>query len=146
VLNSLSYSTYLVLSRGTLERYDRSRSSRGSSARHAGDGPRAAPQLARVDWGALTTGAWVGFAYALVFGTVLAYGLNNWVLRHNEREPRRVRFVYLQPLVGALAAWWVLAERPRGRRSRRPRSSWRASRSRAARTAARANPSRMMTL
>ena len=73
----------------------------------------AAPQIASVHWSALPREAWLGFGYALLFGTVVAYGLNNWVLRHTSAS-HVASFVYLQPLVGALAAWWLLAERPTG--------------------------------
>lgn len=112
VLNSLSYSTYLVLSRPTLTRYDPLTLISWVFVFGTVEmGLVAAPQLWSVDWRALTTPAWLGFTYAIVIGTIVAYTLNNWVLRHKSAS-HVASFVYLQPLVGALAAWWLLSERP----------------------------------
>lgn len=110
LLNSLSYSAYLVLSRPILARHD----------------PLtviawvfilgfcemvlvAGPQALAVGWGALPTEAWAGFAYVILAATVLSYGLNTWVLRHVAAS-RVASFVYLQPLVGAAAAAIILGE------------------------------------
>lgn len=111
VLNSLSYSVYLVLSRPALQRHD----------------PLTLvawvfllgfvemllvglPSLLVVDWGGFTPVTWAALAYALLGATVVTYGLNAWVLRHLSAS-RVASFVYLQPVFGALFAWWLLDER-----------------------------------
>lgn len=110
LLNSLSYSTFLVVSRPTLQRYDPLTLIAWVFTLGAIEmGIVALPQLLSVDWSALDAPAWWSFAYALVFGTVLAYGLNNWALRHTSAS-RVASFVYLQPLVGVLGAAWLLGE------------------------------------
>lgn len=110
LLNSLSYSTYLVISRPTLKRYDPLTLIAWVFVFGAIEMALVAtPQLARADWGGFDARAWWGFAYALVCGTVLAYGLNNWAL-HRASASRVASFVYLQPLVGVLGAAWLLGE------------------------------------
>lgn len=110
VLNSLSYSTYLVLSRPALARHD----------------PLTviswvflfgflemmvvgAPALLDIRWSSFDGASWTALAYTLLVATVLSYGLNNWVLRHAPAS-RVASFVYLQPLVGTLLAWLLLDE------------------------------------
>jgi drug/metabolite transporter (DMT)-like permease len=111
LLNSLSYSFFLVLSRPTLERYDPLTLIAWVFALGVVEMALVAlPAFLRVDWGALTPAAWSAFAYALVGATILTYGLNNWALRHASAS-RVASFVYLQPLVGALGAAWILGER-----------------------------------
>ena len=115
VANALSYSIYLVLSKPVLARYDPLTLISwvflfgALEMSLVGVGP-----LLATDWSALPASAWAGFAYALVGATILTYGLNNWVLRHATAS-HVANFVYLQPLVGALAAWWLLDERPTAR-------------------------------
>lgn len=111
LVNSLSYSLYLVLSRPTLQRYDSLTLIAWVFVFGTLEmGLIAVPDLLRTHWSALPAEAWVGFAYALLFGTVLAYGLNAWALRHSTAS-RVASFVYLQPLVGVLGAAWLLGER-----------------------------------
>lgn len=110
VLNSLSYSVYLVLSRPLLARYDPlTVISWVFVLGFAEMALVATPQSASVSWGALPSEAWLGFAYVILAATVLSYGLNNWVLRHLPAS-RVASFVYLQPVVGAAAAAAVLGE------------------------------------
>jgi len=111
LVNSVSYSTYLVLSRPTLQRYDALTLIAWVFVFGTIEMALVAlPQLASTQWNALPAAAWLGFAYALVFGTVLTYGLNAWALRHATAS-RVASFVYLQPLVGVLGAAWLLGER-----------------------------------
>lgn len=110
VLNALSYSVYLVLSRPALARHD----------------PLtllawvflfgflemllvAAPTLGGIDWAGFTPTSWAALAYVLVGATLLTYGLNAWALRHASAS-RVANFVYLQPLFGASFAWLLLDE------------------------------------
>ncbi|MGO0576092.1 EamA family transporter [Ornithinimicrobium panacihumi] len=55
--------------------------------------------------------AWVGLAYTVVLGTVVGSGIWVWLMA---RHPAGVvaPFSMLVPVVGILAAWWVLGERP----------------------------------
>ncbi|HWH09298.1 MAG TPA: DMT family transporter, partial [Candidatus Thermoplasmatota archaeon] len=69
----------------------------------------ALPQLLDADWGAMTGVGWTAFAYVILCGSVVTYGLNTWVLRHATAS-RVASFVYLQPVVGAFLAWLVLGE------------------------------------
>jgi drug/metabolite transporter (DMT)-like permease len=109
--NSLSYSIYLVLSRPVLERYDPLTLIAWVFVFGTFEMAIVAlPTLVAVDWAALTPGAWTAFAYALLGATVLTYGINNWALRHTSAS-HVASFVYLQPLVGALLAAWLLDER-----------------------------------
>lgn len=108
--NSLSYSIFLVVSRPTLQRYDPLTLISWVFLFGAIEMAFVAtPSLLSVDWSALDARSWFAFAYVLLGATVLSYGLNNWVLRHASAS-RVASFVYLQPLVGALLAWYVLGE------------------------------------
>lgn len=55
--------------------------------------------------------AWVGLVYTVVLGTVVGSGIWVWLMA---RHPAGVvaPFSMLVPVVGILAAWWVLGERP----------------------------------
>lgn len=110
VTNALSYSCYLVLAKPLTERY---------------------PALVVIAWsyvfslGALVlfvpgqklvpspgaTAVWWSLAYIVVFPTALAYLLNVFALSRLRASTTAV-YVYFQPLVTAIAAWIVLAERP----------------------------------
>jgi drug/metabolite transporter (DMT)-like permease len=108
--NSLSYSTYLVVSRPALKRYDPLTLIAWVFLLGAVEMALVAtPQLLAADWGALDTGAWLAFGYILLGATVASYGLNTWVLRYASAS-RVASFVYLQPLVGVLLAVVIRGE------------------------------------
>lgn len=110
VANSLSYSFYLVLSRPALARHDPLTVVSWVFVFGLAEMSLVAtPQLLTVDWTSLPWEAWTGFVYVLLAATVFTYGVNNWVLRHLPAS-RVASFVYLQPVVGAAAAWWLLDE------------------------------------
>lgn len=112
VANALSYSVYLVLSRPALQRHDPLTLVAWVFVLGAVEMALVAvPDLLSVHWGGFTPVSWAALAYALVGATVVTYGLNAWVLRHVPAS-RVASFVYLQPLFGALFAWWLLGERP----------------------------------
>lgn len=110
VTNALSYSCYLVLAKPLTERY---------------------PALVVIAWSYLfslvalilfvpgqklvpdpgATAVWWALAYIVVFPTALAYLLNVFALSRLRASTTAV-YVYFQPLVTAVAAWLVLAERP----------------------------------
>lgn len=108
--NALSYSVYLVLSRPALARHDPlTLISWVFLLGTVEMGLVATPQLLDADWAGMTATGWAAFAYVIVCGSVLTYGLNTWVLRHLSAS-RVASFVYLQPVVGAFLAWLVLGE------------------------------------
>lgn len=110
VLNALSYSFYLVLSRPALGRHDALTVIAWVFVFGALEMALVAlPDLWRADWGGMTWEAWSGFGYIIVFATILAYGLNSYALRHVAAS-KVASFVYLQPLVGAIAAAVILQE------------------------------------
>lgn len=110
VANSFSYSLYLVLSRNILRRHDPLTVISWVFLLGAIEMALVAtPSLLSTDWGSFDRDAWLGFAYVLLGGTVVTYGLNAWALRHATAS-RVASFIYLQPLVGALLAWWILDE------------------------------------
>lgn len=110
VINALCYSTYLVLSKPHLGRYDPlTLISWVFIFGFLEMSVVALPGFLATDWGALDGAAWSGFVYVIVGATILTYGLNNWVLRYTSAS-HVANFVYLQPVVGALAAWLLLGE------------------------------------
>ena len=110
VANSLCYSIYLVLSKPYLARYDSATVIAWVFAFGAIEMSLVAiPDLLRADWTSLGGVGWAGLVYVLLFGTVLTYSLNAWVLRHASAS-HVANFVYLQPLVGVVAAYLILDE------------------------------------
>ena len=110
VLNALSYSSYLVLSRPLLERYR-------SLSVIAWIYILSLPVLPLFmigqkllpDAGAHT--AWWSLVYILVFPTVIAYLLNMFALARLRASTTAV-YIYLQPLITGVAAWMVFGELP----------------------------------
>jgi len=111
VLNTFSYSLYLVFSRPLLARY---------------------PPLVLIAWvfvlalpfvPLLARGepiapeasarAWWALAFILVFPTSLAYLLNAWALAHL-RASTTAMYIYVQPLITGVASRILLGERPTG--------------------------------
>jgi drug/metabolite transporter (DMT)-like permease len=112
VVNAFSYSLYLVLTKPLTERY---------------------PPLVVIAWSYLlslvalvyfvpgqrlvpepgATLAWWSLAYIVAFPTVLAYLLNVFALARLGASTTAV-YVYLQPLVTAVASWIAFGERPAG--------------------------------
>ena len=108
--NALSYSVYLVVSRPALERHDPlTLVSWVFLLGTVEMGLVALPALLDADWAAMTPVGWGAFAYVILCGSVLTYGLNTWALRHVTAS-RVASFVYLQPVVGAFLAWLILDE------------------------------------
>lgn len=60
---------------------------------------------------AASRGAWLSLAYVLVFPTILAYALNSYALARVEASTTAF-FVFAQPIITAVAAAALLAERP----------------------------------
>jgi drug/metabolite transporter (DMT)-like permease len=106
VINSFSYATYLVISKGLLKKY--------SSITVAmwiyifgfiGVAPLGAGEIAALDFGAISMKAWLPLIYVLIFSTVVVYFLNLWALRRAESSTVAV-YIYLQPVIATgLAAY-----------------------------------------
>lgn len=110
IINGLSFGLYLALSKQFLEKHDRVWvtfwmflvGSFGISL-------VALPDWRVFEWPAMTLGLWQCAIYAIVAGTFLTYLLNNWVLAYTEAS-RVAIFIYLQPVVTTLLAWWYFGE------------------------------------
>lgn len=110
VANALCYSIYLVISRPHLARHDPlTLISWVFLLGTVEMSIVAVPALLTADWGGMTAVSWGAFAYVIVCGSVMTYGLNTWALRHASAS-RVASFVYLQPVVGAFLAWLILDE------------------------------------
>jgi drug/metabolite transporter (DMT)-like permease len=72
--------------------------------------PFAARSVLHIRWADVTLGAWGGFAFMVVLGTVVAYLLYAFAL--SELSASRVAaFAYLEPAIAALLGVWLLGER-----------------------------------
>lgn len=109
--NVVIYSTYLVLTRGIVQRYHPLTVitwifAFGSLALI----PIGAAPLIR-ELPELSTQGWLAVAWIIALPTVAAYYLNVWALLHVESSIVS-SFVYLQPVLTALMAVSILGERP----------------------------------
>ncbi len=111
LLNSFSYSLFLVLVRDLRERF---------SPQVLVGYLFAIAALVLVPLGApalvanaphLPARAWLELAFIVAVPTIGAYSLNQYALRHAESSLVAL-YVYVQPLVVALLAYWVLDETP----------------------------------
>jgi len=57
----------------------------------------------------VTTRSWLGLAYLIVFGSVIAFTAYNWLLEHY--SPTLVAtHTYVNPIVAVLLGWWLAGE------------------------------------
>ncbi len=63
----------------------------------------------RLDWAAVGWQGWSGLLYLAVFGSVLAYLIYFWALRHLAAS-RLAAFTYIQPVLATLLGVWILGE------------------------------------
>jgi drug/metabolite transporter (DMT)-like permease len=113
VLNSLSFSIYLVISRGLLAKYGTVTVITWTMIYGAlGVLPFGAGALAEHAQH-LSPRAWAAMSYIVLFPTVGTYFLNSWALK---RAPSSVVaiYIYVQPVIGALLSAAMLGERPTG--------------------------------
>ena len=106
----LSFAAYTVLGRPVVRDLGPLRT---TALAFAGGGTAilivAAPAAFRQDWHALTPAALSGLVYVVVGATVLAYLL--YYLALDRLVPSKVAaFMYLQPVVAAVVAWFVAGE------------------------------------
>ena len=112
LLNSLSYSLYLVLSRPLLARY-RAMTFTAAVFRY-GAIPIVAvsiPALLRFSPTLPGAGAWWSLGAIVLFCTAVPYFLNSWALARVAAS-RVATYVFLQPVIAATLAILVLGERP----------------------------------
>ncbi len=111
LVNSLSYSAYLVLSRPILAKYPAE--TIVSRIFLYGGGPIllvAAPGLLRFSPAAVPAQVWGGVAAIVVLCTVLPYYWNSWALARTQAS-RVAFYVFLQPLIASGLAVVVLGEK-----------------------------------
>jgi drug/metabolite transporter (DMT)-like permease len=109
--NVLAFSVYLVISRDILRRYDALTVITWTFVFGAlGIAPWGIPSLL-AETGGLSSTAVGALAWIVLVPTVTAYYLNVWALARVEASVVAV-YVYLQPIVAAGLAAWLLGERP----------------------------------
>jgi len=110
VLNSLSYSMYLVLSKPMMRRLSARRVlSRMFAVAAVALTPVAIWPLLRQPWWRIGPGAWAGLAAVIIGPTVTAYLLNGWALRHADSSVVAA-YSYLQPVFTVFLAAFFLGE------------------------------------
>ncbi len=110
LLNSLSYATYLALSKKLISHYGALKSIAWlfifASFINI---PVGLYFLQDVDLAAVPVSAWIALAAVVLFPTILAYYFNTWALARVEPSTVAV-YIYLQPLIGATLAILILGE------------------------------------
>lgn len=120
LVNSFSYSLYLVLSKDLLSRYKAITVAAwmfffGFVEVLAFDLVGALLSPSSVSWAleglaSAPTSSWVRLVYVVCISTVGAYGLNSWALRFASMSLVAV-YIYVQPLVAVVLAYFMLGER-----------------------------------
>ncbi len=65
--------------------------------------------FAQLNLAAITSRAWVSFAYLIVFGSLIAFSTFVWLMKHS--TPARVStYAYVNPVVAVLLGWLILDE------------------------------------
>lgn len=112
--NSLLYATYLVL----IRRYATRHGSLPVVAWGFTCGalfclPLGGPALLR-DGPRLSASSWALVLYVVLVATVFTYLANAWALRF-ARPSLVATYIFVQPIVAACLAWWILGEEPSAR-------------------------------
>ena len=112
LLNCLSYSLYLVLSRPILRHY-RVATFTATVFRYGAIliVLAALPQLLRLDWAGVPRTTWVWVLAVIVLCTAIPYLLNSWALARTHAS-HVAFYVFLQPVITAALAIGFLGERP----------------------------------
>lgn len=115
VLNSLCYAIYMAISKRLISHYGALKSIAWlflfASLINV---PMGVYSLRGVDLGEISLASWLFVAGLVVFPTIMAYFWNAWALARVEPSIVAV-YIYLQPLIGFLAAIFFLGERFSGR-------------------------------
>jgi drug/metabolite transporter (DMT)-like permease len=111
LLNCLSYSLYLVLSRPILAHY-RVATFTATVFRYGAIliVALALPQLLRLHWNEVPVAAWLCVAAVIVFCTAIPYLLNSWALARTHAS-HVAFYVFLQPLITTALAIAFLGEK-----------------------------------
>jgi drug/metabolite transporter (DMT)-like permease len=113
LLNCLSFSLYLVISKPAMSRL----SARRVVARMFAVGtvvllPITAYWLLRQDWGAVSPKGWIALAMVIIGPTVTAYLLQAWALRHADSSVVAA-YTYIQPVLASLLGAIILGDHVR---------------------------------
>ena len=110
ILNSMSYATYVAVSKKLITHYGALKSIAWlflfASIVNV---PVGLYSLSTVDVAQINSGAWLALAAIVIFPTIAAYYWNAWALARVEPSVVAV-YIYLQPLIGTLLAIFVLGE------------------------------------
>ncbi len=110
LLNSLSYATFLAISKKLITHYGSLKSIAWLFLFGAiVNVPIGAVSLASVDLSQVSTQAWLALAGVVIFPTILAYYWNTWALAKVEPSVVAV-YIYMQPLIGTILAITILGE------------------------------------
>jgi drug/metabolite transporter (DMT)-like permease len=112
LLNCLSYSLYLVLSRPILKHY-RVATFTATVFRYGAIliVLAALPDLVRLDWAAVPSQAWACVLAVILVCTAIPYLLNSWALARTHAS-HVAFYVFLQPVITTILAVAFLDERP----------------------------------
>jgi len=110
VINCLSFSVYLVVSKPAMARL----SAKAVVARMFAVGsllifPVAAVPLARENWASISLGAWMALLTVILGPTVAAYLLNAWALRHADSSVVAA-YTYVQPVLATILGAIIFGE------------------------------------
>lgn len=110
ILNSLSYASYVAVSKRLITHYGALKSIAWlflfASIVNV---PVGLFSLASVEVSQTSASAWLALAATVIFPTILAYYWNAWALARVEPSVVAV-YIYLQPLIGTLLAIFILGE------------------------------------
>lgn len=110
ILNSLSYATYVAISKKLITHYGALKSIAWMFLfASIVNVPVGLFSLSSVDVSEINSSAWLALAAIVVFPTILAYYWNAWALARVEPSVVAV-YIYLQPLIGTLLAIFILGE------------------------------------
>ena len=111
-LNALSYAIYLVIARNMVRVYRPLTVAVWTFVFGAFVIlPLGTWDLVHMAWGDVSASAWWSLAFIIAFPTVGAYLINNWALGRVPPSTVAV-FIYLQPIVAALSAYWFFGTVP----------------------------------
>lgn len=110
ILNSMSYATYIAVSKRLITHYGALKSIAWlflfASIVNV---PVGLISLSSVDVSQIALGAWLALGGIVLFSTILAYYWNAWALARVEPSVVAV-YIYLQPLIGTILAIFILGE------------------------------------
>lgn len=113
--NTASYGVYLVLARPMIARLGSLRTVAWVMLLGGVEAlPFTIADTLAIPWSTLSPGVWGSIAFVVLGPTVLTYLLNAWALARAESSLVAI-YVYAQPPIAALAAWWLLGILPEPR-------------------------------